>query len=130
MAAKEHAVTEMVWAFQILAAAQFFLTGLDKLSDAPVMVQLFAAVGFGQWLRYVTGTIEIVSAVLLLMPRVAAIGAALLATTMIGALVAHFTVLPFSPVKPIILLLMMSIVFWVRRRELKVSSSSSLHFTV
>ena len=29
------AVNELVWAFQILAAAQFFLTGLDKLGDAP-----------------------------------------------------------------------------------------------
>ena len=117
MAARRFAVTELVWAFQILAATQFFLTGLDKLSDAPVMVQLFAAVGFGQWFRYFTGAVEVVSAVLLLMPSRAAIGAALLAMTMIGALIAHFTVLPFPPVKPIILLVMVSVVFWVRLRE-------------
>jgi len=124
VAARALAVTELVWAFQILAAAQFFLTGLDKVSDAPVMVQLFGAVGFGQWFRYVTGTIEIVSAVLLLMPRVAAIGAALLAMTMIGALIAHLTVLPFSPVKPIVLLVMVSIVFSVRRPELFKASTT------
>ena len=118
MAARTAAVSEVAWAFQILAATQFFLTGLDKLSDAPVMVQLFGAVGFGQWFRYVTGIIEVVSAVLLLVPRVAAIGAALLAMTMIGALIAHFTVLPFPPVKPIILLVMMGVVFWVRRPDL------------
>jgi uncharacterized membrane protein YphA (DoxX/SURF4 family) len=108
----------MVWAFQILAATQFFLTGLDKLSDAPVMVQLFGAVGFGQWFRYFTGIVEVLSAVLLLMPRLAAVGAALLIATMIGALIAHLTVLPFPPVKPIILLIMMATVFWVRRGEL------------
>ena len=118
MAARSSATNDLVWALQILAAAQFFLTGLDKLGDAPVMVQLFAAVGVGQWLRYVTGTIEIVSAALLLMPRVAAIGAALLAMTMIGALIAHFTVLPYSPAKPIILLVMVSIIFLVRRPDL------------
>jgi uncharacterized membrane protein YphA (DoxX/SURF4 family) len=110
---------DLAWAFQILAAAQFFLTGLDKVSDAPGMVQLFATVGFGQWFRYATGTIEIVSAVLLLVPRTAAIGAALLALTMIGALVAHFTVLPFPPVKAIILLVMVGIVFWVRLPEFR-----------
>jgi uncharacterized membrane protein YphA (DoxX/SURF4 family) len=115
VAARALAVTDLVWAFQILAAAQFFLTGLDKLGDAPPMVQLFAAVGFGQWLRYFTGTVEIGSAVLLLMPRVAHIGAALLVITMIGALIAHFTVLAFSPVKAIILLVMVSTVLWVRR---------------
>jgi putative oxidoreductase len=108
----------MVWAFQLLAAAQFFLTGLDKLGDAPPMVQLFAAVGFGQWFRYFTGALEVVSAVLLLMPSRAALGAALLAVTMIGALVAHATVLPFSPAKALILLVMVSAVFFVRRRDL------------
>ena len=117
MAARASAVAELAWALQILAGTQFFLTGLDKLSDAPVMVQLFATVGFGQWFRYATGTIEVVSAVLLLIPRAAAIGAALLAMTMVGALIAHFTVLPFPPVKPIVLLVMVSIVFWVRFRE-------------
>jgi putative oxidoreductase len=108
----------MVWAFQILAAAQFFLTGLDKLGDAPPMVQLFAAVGFGQWFRYFTGTVEVVSAVLLLMPSRAALGAALLAVTMIGALIAHATVLPFSPAKALVLFVMVSVVFFVRRGEL------------
>lgn len=112
-------VADVAWAFQILAATQFFLTGLDKLSDAPVMVQLFAAVGFGQWFRYFTGAVEVVGAVLLLMPSRAALGAALLAMTMVGALIAHFTVLPFPPVKPIILLVMMSIVFWARLREFR-----------
>jgi uncharacterized membrane protein YphA (DoxX/SURF4 family) len=109
-----------VWALQILAAAQFFVTGLDKLADAPPMIQLFQTVGFGQWLRYFTGTLEVVSAVLLLMPGLAALGAALLALAMTGALIAHATVLPFSPVKAIVLLVMVSVVFWVRRRELKV----------
>ena len=63
------------------------------------MMQLFPTVGFGQWLRYFTGTLEVVSAVLLLMPPLAPIGAALLALTMACALVAHSTVLPFSPAK-------------------------------
>jgi putative oxidoreductase len=118
VAARRLAVNELVWAFQVLAAAQFFLTGLDKLGDAPPMVQLFEAVGFGQWFRYFTGAVEVSSAVLLLMPALAAIGAALLTLTMIGALVAHATVLPFSPFKAIALLVMVSIVFVVRRREL------------
>jgi putative oxidoreductase len=113
---------DVAWAFQVLAAAQFFLTGLDKLSDAPVMVQLFTTVGFGQWFRYFTGTVEVVGAVLLLMPRLAVLGAALLVLTMMGALVAHMTILPFSPAKVIVLLVMTAFVFWVRRLELKLST--------
>lgn len=116
MAAKRLSGADLAWAFQILAAAQFFLTGLDKLANAPPMIQLFDTVGFGQWLRYVTGTIEVVASVLLLVPPAAATAAGLLALTMVGALVAHFTVLPFSPIKAIILLAMMVVVFWVRMR--------------
>jgi putative oxidoreductase len=120
VAAKGSGLIDFVWALQILAAAQFFVTGLDKLGDAPPMIQLFQTVGFGQWLRYFTGTLEVVSAVLLLMPSRAALGAAFLVLTMIAALVAHATVLPFSPAKAVILLVMVTIVFWVRRRELTV----------
>jgi putative oxidoreductase len=116
-ASRSAALTDVVWALQILAAAQFFLTALDKLSDAPVMVQLFDAVGFGQWFRYFTGIVELTGAVLLLVPSTAAVGAVLLAATMIGALVAHFTILPFSPFKPIALLIMVAIVFWARRSQ-------------
>jgi uncharacterized membrane protein YphA (DoxX/SURF4 family) len=116
-------LTDVAWAFQILAASQFFLTGLDKLADAPVMVQLFATVGFGQWLRYFTGILEIVSSVLLLMPRLAVIGASLLVIVLLGALTAHMTVLPFSAAKVIVLLVMVAFVFWVRRREFLASRS-------
>jgi len=116
-------LTDVAWAFQVLAAAQFFLTGLDKISDAPVMVQLFATVGFGQWFRYFTGTLEIVGSVLILMPRLAVLGAAVLVMVLMGALTAHMTILPFSPAKVIVLLLMTAFVFFVRRRELFAANS-------
>jgi putative oxidoreductase len=115
VAARRTLLLDVAWAFQILAATQFFLTGLDKLSDAPPMVQLFATVGLGQWLRYVTGVIEIAGSIALLVPSLVLVGAALLAMTMVGALVAHFTVLPFPPVKPIALLAMILVVALARR---------------
>jgi putative oxidoreductase len=115
VAARRTLLLDVAWAFQILAATQFFLTGLDKLSDAPPMVQLFATVGLGQWLRYVTGVIEIAGSIALLVPSLVLVGAALLAMTMVGALVAHFTVLPFPPVKPITLLAMILVVALARR---------------
>ena len=46
---------------------------------------------------------------------------------MIGALVAHFTVLPFPPAKAIVLLVMVGFVFWVRRAELPRSARDRLH---
>ncbi len=71
----------------------FAAAGLAKLAGVPMMVATFDAVGVGQWFRYVTGIIEVGSAILLWVPGFTAYAAGLLLCTMVGALIAHFTVL-------------------------------------
>jgi uncharacterized membrane protein YphA (DoxX/SURF4 family) len=93
-----------LWALQIISAGMFLLAGSLKLLGNPLMVQQFGAIGLGQWFRYLTGTIEVVSAVLLLIPSVAAYGAAALAATMVGAILAHLFVIGGSPLVPMLLL--------------------------
>jgi uncharacterized membrane protein YphA (DoxX/SURF4 family) len=63
-----------LWLTQIALAGMFFLAGGLKLAGVPMMVALFDAIGVGQWFRYVTGSIEVVSAVALLVPAWAAFG--------------------------------------------------------
>jgi putative oxidoreductase len=109
------AANAAAWVLQILAAAMFLMAGGSKLAGAQAMVDMFGAIAVGQWFRYVTGTIEVVSALLLLMPSTAAIGAALLVCVMVGAIITHFTVLHSSPAIPVALLIICSIVFWLRR---------------
>ena len=72
-----------LWLTQIALAAMFVFAGGLKLTGAPEMVGLFDSIGIGQWFRYVTGSIEVVSA--LLVPAWAAFGALLLIPTMAGA---------------------------------------------
>jgi hypothetical protein len=50
----------------------------SKLAGQPQMVEIFQAIGLGQWFRYVTGVIEAGSA-LLLVPSLAFFGAIALA---------------------------------------------------
>ena len=75
-----------------------------KLTGATEMVQLFNAIGVGQWFRYVTGTIEVVSAVLLLVPSLAFFGAVALAVTMVGAVLTHRFIVGGNPALPVVLL--------------------------
>jgi len=89
--------TVTLWTLQILAAALFFLSGVSKLAGAAAMVQLFAVIGLGQWFRYATGLIEVVSAALLLVPSLAFYGAALLIPTMAGAIATHLFIVGGSP---------------------------------
>ena len=82
------------------------------------MVTLFNAIGVGQWFRYVTGLIEVGSAIALLVPSIAVFGALVLVPTMIGAVATELFIVGDSAVPPAVLLLGAVGVAWARRREL------------
>jgi len=106
----------VVWTLQVLAAAMFLFAGTSKLAGAPLAVQQFGVIGIGQWFRYVTGTIEVVGAVLLLLPSLARFGALALAVTMVGAIVTHFFIIGGNPAPAILLLAATTTIAWTRRR--------------
>ena len=107
-----------LWATQIVLAAMFLFAGGSKLLGAPAMVDLFTAIGLGQWFRYVTGAIEVSAAVALLIPSAALFGAMLIIPTMLGAAATNLF-LGQSPAVPLVLLLPATAVAWVRRDRLK-----------
>ena len=70
----------LLWCVQALLALVFLNASVAKLLGRPEMVELFSMIGVGQWFRYVTGTLELTGAVLILVPKTRRAGAALLAT--------------------------------------------------
>jgi len=107
-----------LWLTQIVLAAMFMFVGGLKLTGAPQLVALFDAIGIGQCFRYVTGTIEVLSAVALLVPSWAAFGALLLIPTMVGAVFTHLFIVGGSAVPATLLLLGALAVAWARREQL------------
>ncbi|MCG8925294.1 DoxX family protein [Lentzea sp. CC55] len=73
----------VVWILQIALAVQFFLNGYALFTDQ--FVAKFDDIGFGQWFRYLTGVLEIATAVGLLIPRICGLAALALAGIMAGA---------------------------------------------
>jgi uncharacterized membrane protein YphA (DoxX/SURF4 family) len=110
-----------LWATQLVLAAMFLMAGGSKLAGVPDMVSLFDLIGIGQWLRYVTGVIEVISGIALLVPSAAVFGALLLIATMLGAIITNVFVVPASPVIPLLLLLAAAAVAWARRHQLRIS---------
>ena len=106
------------WVIRIIVALAFLAAGGAKLAGAPMMVEIFNHIGVGQWFRYVTAGCEIVGALLILAPRTAIYGAALLTCVMVGALFCHFVVLGGNPLPAAVLLLLNLVVLWLRRIEL------------
>jgi uncharacterized membrane protein YphA (DoxX/SURF4 family) len=103
------------WVLQGLAAAAFLAAGGSKLASVPAMVEMFAKLGAGQWFRYLSGALEVIGAVTLLVPRTAFYGAVLLALVMVGAIVTHLAVLGGSPIPALVLLVIVGTVAWLRR---------------
>ena len=92
-----------------IAMSLFFLSfGSQKFTDR-YWIEVFATIGAGDWLRYVTGSLQIGGGLLLLIPRTALIGTAMLAVTMVGAMLAWMFFLgsPGSAVIPAIALAML-----------------------
>ena len=103
------------WSLQVLLALAFLAAGGSKLAGAQPMVETFAKIGIGQWFRVLTGILEIAGAVALLVPRAAFFGSLLLPCVMVGAVVAHLTVLGGTPVPPAVLLALTGTVAYLRR---------------
>jgi len=109
--------TIVLWVLAALGAASFLMAGFQKLSSDPGMVQLFSLIGFGPWFRYLTGTLETLGAIALLIPRLRVLGALGLIGVMIGAIITN--ALFHAPQVPALVeLVIVAAVAWGRRREL------------
>ncbi len=108
------------WALRIGVAGFFIVFGFEKFSSDPGShwVQLFHKIGAGDWFRYLTGVIEILGGLLVLIPRTVVIGLTLLALTMLAAvlLVAFVIGRPADSIFPGIFLIgLIGFIAWNRR---------------
>ncbi|MEV0051148.1 DoxX family protein [Saccharopolyspora shandongensis] len=109
-----------LWVLQILLAAFFVFASAPKLLGEPTAVQMFDLIGLGQWFRYLTGGLELLGAIGLLVPRLAGAAALGLAGVMVGATITQVFVFqaPVMALMPFALVLLFLVVAWGRRRSI------------
>ena len=109
------------WVLRIGVALFFFAVGIEKFSHNPKSewMTIFARVGWGDWFRYFTGVVETLGGVLMLVPKTTLVGTGLLASAMLGAILAHLLVLgdPFSSAIPLVLLVLIVVIGWKLSRK-------------
>ena len=86
-------VNFVIWTLQITLGALFLFAGGSKLFGASDMVAFFAEIGYGQWLRYFFGVLEVSTGLALFFPRSAFYGAILLSASLVGHIFMHAVVL-------------------------------------
>jgi uncharacterized membrane protein YphA (DoxX/SURF4 family) len=79
------------WIGQIIAAVILLQTLYFKFTGAPESVYIFTTLGLEPWGRIASGVVELVAAVLLLIPATAGIGAVIALGVISGAIVSHLT---------------------------------------
>ena len=107
-----------LWVLQGLLAFVFLYSGASKFTThGTYWMELFAQIGIGQWFRYFTGGLEVICAVLLLIPKTSALAAALLACIMAGAVLTHLFILRdgYAAIFPGFPLLILIAIAWNRR---------------
>lgn len=114
-AAAPRLVNIALWILQAALAFQFAGAGMVKLTGSPEMVDMFATIGAGQWLRYLVGVLEVAGAVGLLVPALSGLAALGLAALMVGAAATSLFVLGASPWLPIGLMVAGVLIAWGRR---------------
>ncbi|MEU5696765.1 DoxX family protein [Actinosynnema sp. NPDC020468] len=103
----------VVWVVQVALAGYFVYSGWLLLGDG--LVGKFERIGFGQWLRYLTGVLEIAGALGLLVPRLCGAAALGLVGVMAGAVATELVILSGDATLPAGLLLVAALVAWFRR---------------
>lgn len=99
---------------EVSLAAVFLLVGGAKLVGRHEMIALFHDIGVGQWLRYLTGTLEVSGATLLLVPLLSGPSALALGGIMIVATLIELFVLHRPPVAAVACLSGHTFVAWAR----------------
>ena len=111
--------TVVLWILQLVLAVEFAMAGLMKLSGNQVMVDMFADIGAGQWLRFLVGALEVAGALGLLIPRLSGLAALGLTALMTGAVLTNVFVLGYSPVVALAFLILAGVVAWFRRAAIR-----------
>jgi uncharacterized membrane protein YphA (DoxX/SURF4 family) len=90
---KNQKLEYLSWAAQIIAAIILAQTLFFKFTAAPESVALFTKLGVEPYGRIGAGIMELITVILLLIPRKAWLGAIFGIMTMGGAIMAHLTVI-------------------------------------
>jgi uncharacterized membrane protein YphA (DoxX/SURF4 family) len=86
-------VKVVTWILRITAAIILLQTLFFKFTAAPESVYIFTKVGAEPWGRIGSGIVELIAAILILIPRYSWLGSLLALGVMAGAIVSHLTIL-------------------------------------
>jgi putative oxidoreductase len=105
-----------IWVAIVLVALLLLAAGGAKLAGVPQVHQSFALLGLPVWFGYFIGACEVSGAIGLFIRPLSALAAAGISIIMLGALYFHATHPPLAAGVPALLILLLSVFVFTRRR--------------
>jgi putative oxidoreductase len=81
------------WLLQLVVAVILLQTLFFKFTGAAESVYIFSTLGAEPWGRIGSGVVELIAAILLLVPATVTVGAGIALVVIVGAIVSHLTIL-------------------------------------
>jgi putative oxidoreductase len=109
----------IAWVLAVLLAVFFAYVGMAKLISVRGMVQEFAQIGFGQWLRYLTGVLEVSGGIGLLIPKFSFWATLQISAVMLGATIVNLAILHMPGLAGLtaVMLALTLTLAWLRRAQ-------------
>lgn len=106
-----------LWILQGVIAAAIVGAGLATVGGATQPVEMFEAIGAGEWFRYLTGALEIAGGLGLLIPRLCGLAGLALVGLWLGAIATHLLVIGGNPAAAAVFLLLTALIAYARRER-------------
>jgi len=114
------------WALRLIPAIILLQTLFFKFSANEESVYIFSTLGIEPWGRIFSGVVELIAAILIIIPSATALGALTAAGVMSGALLSHFFVLGIEVkgdggllfVLALVTLICSAILIWLNKSQL------------
>ena len=107
-----------IFVLRVATGLAFILTGFSSLTESGPIQNVFAAVGFGDWLRYTIAAIEIAGGTALIVARGVAVAAYFLCLVSLCALISHLVTGVGNPAAAAALLVGAGLITWTHRERL------------
>ena len=108
------------WVLRILLSLGFLLASTGKLTNNPEVLKMFENWGYPNGFHLIIGILELILAILLLIPKTLKIAMIGILVIMIGALLTHIINDPISEIiRPIIFLIVLSAIYFINFHKQK-----------
>jgi uncharacterized membrane protein len=107
-----------LWVIQVATSLFFLVSAFPKLIGHPSASVVFDKIGWGDWLMYLTGSLELAGAIGLLIPLLSGLAGLAYIGLMVGAFITQVTVMDGqNAATPIIVAVVVAVIAWGRRRN-------------